>query len=206
MNIVKNTLKKFELDLCTADAPPEEILNKRRFSLSKFSVALNESPMENSLPDTEFSKNYRVPFPFIDQILKLNPSSLLKNNDISEHDAFSSYGVNVFGKEVYEKWISNSVQQNEKYGFFLNSYHPITLENVKILKEISGMDSVTFHMSGTEAVLNACRLAKFNSGKKYIAKFKDAYHGWANLPDLKEISNLKELKKLKNCAALLINP
>ena len=202
----KNLLKKFELDLCSADSPPEEILYKRKQSLEKFSQKIEKSKLEDSLPDLEFSGQYRVPFPFVDQVLSLNQSSLLKDKDVSKHDAFSSYGVNVFGKEVYENCIKNSVIQNEEYGFFLNSVHPITLENIKILKEISGMDAVSFHMSGTEAVLNACRLAKFNTGKKYILKFKDAYHGWAGIPDLKEISNLKDLKKAKNCAALLLNP
>jgi glutamate-1-semialdehyde 2,1-aminomutase len=102
--------------------------------------------------------------------------------------------------------IKNSVVQNEEYGFFLNSIHPVTLENIEILKEISGMDAVSFHMSGTEAVLNACRLAKFNTDRKYILKFKDAYHGWAGITDLKEITSLKELKNSSNCAALLLNP
>ncbi len=206
MVIFKNVLKKFELDLCGADSPSEEILLKRKNSLTKFTQSMDESNIEESLPDLEFSKNYRVPFPFVDQILKLNQTSLLKNKDLSEHDAFSSYGVNVFGKEVYEMCIKNSVVQNEEYGFFLNSIHPVTLENIEILKEISGMDAVSFHMSGTEAVLNACRLAKFNTDRKYILKFKDAYHGWAGITDLKEITSLKELKNSSNCAALLLNP
>ncbi len=204
--IYKNLLKKFELDLCSADSPPEEVLLKRKESLQKLSHKVEKLSLEDSLPDLEFSGNYRVPFPFVDQVLKLNQGSLLKNQDVSKYDGFSSYGVNVFGKEVYEHCIKQSVLQNEEYGFFLNSVHPITLENIQILKEISGMDAVSFHMSGTEAVLNACRLAKFNTEKKYILKFKDAYHGWAGIPDLREISSLKDLKKAKNCAALLVNP
>lgn len=74
----KNVLKKFELDLCSADSPSEDILLKRKQSLTKFTQSMDVSNIEESLPDIEFSKNYRVPFPFVDQILKLNQTSLLK--------------------------------------------------------------------------------------------------------------------------------
>ena len=33
-------------------------------------------------------------------------------------------------------------------------------------------------MSGTEAVMSAVRLARFNTGRKLIVLFGGAYHGW----------------------------
>jgi len=202
----KKILRSFELDLCSADDPPQEVLEKRKQSLNKFETKISDEIDRESFPDLEFSNRYRVPFPFLNQVLKLNRSSLIISEDSSQIDAFSSYGVNILGKEYYEKFTKDAVRDSEEFGFFLNSIHPVVLENIKILKKLSGMDAVSFHMSGTEAVLNACRLAKFNTEKKYIYKFKDSYHGWASIPDLKEIKTLKELKKANNCAAVLINP
>ena len=45
----------------------------------------------------------------------------------------------------------------------LGPYHPVIRENVRRLKEISGQDEVSFHMSGTEAVMQAVRLARFHT-------------------------------------------
>ena len=46
------------------------------------------------------------------------------------------------------------------------------------LTRISGLDEVSFHMSGTEAVMCAVRLARFNTRKPLIVQFQGAYHGW----------------------------
>ncbi len=40
------------------------------------------------------------------------------------------------------------------------------------------MDEVSFHMSGTEAVMAAVRMARFNTRRKLIVCFSGAYHGW----------------------------
>ena len=51
-------------------------------------------------------------------------------------------------------------------------------ENIDLLKSISKLDEVSFHMSGTEAVMAAVRLARFNTRRKLIVCFSGAYHGW----------------------------
>jgi ABC-type sugar transport system ATPase subunit len=55
-------------------------------------------------------------------------------------------------------------------GPVLGSYHPVISYNVQRLKAISGLDEVSFHMSGTEAVMAAVRLARFNTGRKLIVR------------------------------------
>ena len=50
--------------------------------------------------------------------------------------------------------------------------------NIARLKSISHMDDVSFHMSDTEAVMAAVRLARFNTHRKLIVCFAGAYHGW----------------------------
>jgi glutamate-1-semialdehyde 2,1-aminomutase len=40
------------------------------------------------------------------------------------------------------------------------------------------MQEVSFHMSGTEAVMQAVRLARYHTRKRKIVRFTGAYHGW----------------------------
>ncbi len=47
-----------------------------------------------------------------------------------------------------------------------------------MLLKLSGLDEVSFHMSGTEAVMAAVRLARFNTRRRLIVCFSGAYHGW----------------------------
>ena len=63
-------------------------------------------------------------------------------------------------------------------GAVLGPLHPVVAENISILKSISKLDEVSFHMSGTEAVMAAVRLARFNTRRKLIVCFSGAYHGW----------------------------
>ena len=46
------------------------------------------------------------------------------------------------------------------------------------LTQISGLDEVSFHMSGTEAVMQAVRLARYHTGRTHLVRFCGAYHGW----------------------------
>ena len=46
------------------------------------------------------------------------------------------------------------------------------------LREISGLDEVSFHMSGTEAVMQAVRLARYHTRRSHLVRFCGAYHGW----------------------------
>jgi glutamate-1-semialdehyde 2,1-aminomutase len=60
----------------------------------------------------------------------------------------------------------------------LGSYHPVIAYNVERLREISGLDEVSFHMSGTEAVMQAVLLARYHTRRSYLVRFCGAYHGW----------------------------
>jgi len=84
------------------------------------------------------------------------------------------------------------------------------------------MDEVSFHMSGTEAVMQAVRLARYHTRRKNIVRFCGAYHGWwedvqpgpgnpmppretYTLSDMSERS-LDVLRHRKDIACVLINP
>jgi glutamate-1-semialdehyde 2,1-aminomutase len=51
-------------------------------------------------------------------------------------------------------------------------------DNVRRLCEISELDEVSFHMSGTEAVMQAVRLARYHTSRSHLVRFAGAYHGW----------------------------
>jgi glutamate-1-semialdehyde 2,1-aminomutase len=137
-------------------------------------------------------------------------------------DLTGSYGVNVFGNDFYKACIEEGAARVRDLGPVLGSYHPAVAWNVDQLKRISGLDEVSFHMSGTEAVMQAVRLARYHTRRKYLVRFSGAYHGWWEdvqpgpgnpLPPgrtytLKEMDEdtLRVLRKRKDIACVLVNP
>jgi glutamate-1-semialdehyde 2,1-aminomutase len=107
-------------------------------------------------------------------------------------------------------------------GLVLGPYHPVIADNVARLKRISGLDEVSFHMSGTEAVMQAVRLAQYNTNRSHVVRFSGAYHGWwggvqagiGNPRHPKETYTLKEmhedtlrvLRTRDDIACVLVNP
>jgi glutamate-1-semialdehyde 2,1-aminomutase len=95
-------------------------------------------------------------------------------------------------------------------------------DNIARLKAISGLDEVSFHMSGTEAVMQAVRLARYHTGRSHLVVFSGAYHGWWDgvqpgagnprpVPDvytLKEVDDgtLRVLRSRRDIACVLVNP
>ena len=79
------------------------------------------------------------------------------------YDLTGSYGVNVFGYDFYKECIERGSERVRGLGPVLGAYHPVTAYNVRRLREISGLDEVSFHMSGTEAVMQAVRLARYHT-------------------------------------------
>jgi glutamate-1-semialdehyde 2,1-aminomutase len=95
-------------------------------------------------------------------------------------------------------------------------------ENVHRLCAISGMDEVSFHMSGTEAVMQAVRLARYHTKRRYLVRFCGAYHGWwgevqpgvgnpVNERDTLTLNDMSErtlgvLRSRKDIACVLVNP
>ena len=94
------------------------------------------------------------------------------------YDVTGSYGVNVFGYDFYKECIARGSERVRDLGPVLGSYHPVVAYNVRRLLEISGMDEVSFHMSGTEAVMQAVRLARYHTRRSHLVRFCGAYHGW----------------------------
>ena len=130
--------------------------------------------------------------------------------------------MNVFGYDFYKECIARGGERVRDLGPVLGGYHPVLAYNVRRLLEISGMDEISFHMSGTEAVMQAVRLARYHTRRSHLVRFCGAYHGWwgdvqpgvgnplaaretYTLKDMDEAS-LKVLRNRRDIACVLVNP
>jgi glutamate-1-semialdehyde 2,1-aminomutase len=184
------------------------------------------------MADLQFTARYRVPFQFSRLVReRLNAgvfvaaSSGRQTIDMDgnrRYDLTGSYGVNVFGYDFYKECIARGSERVQALGPVLGSYHPVTAYNVHRLREISGLDEISFHMSGTEAVMQAVRLARYHTRRNYLVRFCGAYHGWwgdvqpgvgnpvaardaLTLKDMNTAS-LRVLRSRRDIACVLVNP
>jgi glutamate-1-semialdehyde 2,1-aminomutase len=224
-----------------ADAAPEEIALRRETGFmrlaeqcrSRFAITAQlTDEIRDGVSDLQFTDAYRVPFQFsrfVRQHLKsavfLQSSAGVKVTDLDGnefYDLTGSYGVNLFGYDFYKQCIDRAVEQARDLGPVLGSYHPAVAYNVRRLREISGLDEVSFHMSGTEAVMQAVRLARYHTRRTHLVRFCGAYHGWwgdvqpgignpiparetYTLNDMSE-DTLRVLATRRDIACVLVNP
>jgi len=181
----------------TCDGAPENIALQRKKALYALAEEVTQTcskslnycdELEESISDIQFTSQYRIPFPFqklLPKAFKLsaitNETQGTKIKDLDGNwrfDLSGSYGVNVFGYDFYKECMDKGFEQVKDLGPVLGTYHPIIAENVELIKRISGLDEVSFHMSGTEAVMQAVRLARYHTKKTHLVRFCGAYHGW----------------------------
>jgi len=230
-----------EAQFFSADGASDEIVERRCAGFHRLcdlyrerfarSAALTERAREG-LSDLQFTSAYRVPFQFgryLRQHLKLG--SFVQASDgvtVSDldgnafYDLTGSYGLNVFGYDFYKECIAEGAALAERLGPVLGAYHPCVASNVERLRAISGLDEVSFHMSGTEAVMQAVRLARFHTRRSHLVRFCGAYHGWwddvqpgpgnpspaRHTYSLKEMDadTLRVLATRRDIACVLVNP
>jgi glutamate-1-semialdehyde 2,1-aminomutase len=221
-------------------APAAVVMNRRRglARLSELFRARFEKTLQLTaeaapgLADLQFTAAYRVPFPYnaivreklaVGVFARASRGKLLIDLDGNElYDLSGSYGVNLFGHEFYKACIERGSASVRELGPVLGTYHPLIVPIVQRLREISGLDQVSFHMSGTEAVMQAVRLARYHTGRSNLVRFCGAYHGWwgdvqpgiGNPVPARETFTLKDLDPLalrvlrtrRDIACVLVNP
>src|SRR5262245_22214251 len=185
------------------------------------------------LSDLRFADANRVPFPFgrlmresfnLSTVAVASDGPYLTDLDGERWlDVGGSYGVNVAGYERYKNWMEDGWQRVKDLGAVLGPLHPIALDNCERLKRISRLDEVSFHASGTEAVMAAVRLVRFNTTRRLIVTFSGAYHGWwdgvqpgiGSERDIGDVLTLKEMDgaslaairaRAHDIAGVLVNP
>ncbi|MBP9061180.1 MAG: aminotransferase class III-fold pyridoxal phosphate-dependent enzyme [Rhodoferax sp.] len=230
-----------EAQMFNVDDAPDDVVARRRAALerlvdtykTRFAISSGQTrTAAEGLSDLQFVGAYRTPFqfqPMVDRGLKiasfLASSSGVTLTDLDGnqfYDLTGSYGVNLFGNDFYKQCIDQGADLVRDLGPVLGSYHPVVIENVSRLIAISGMDEVTFHMSGTEAVMQAVRLARYHTGRNKVVRFCGAYHGWwgdvqpgignpvaaRDTFTLSEMASatLRVLRKRNDIACILVNP
>ena len=225
----------------SSDGAPPDVADRRRTAFDRLAKQLGARAPETiratemlapDVSDLQFTGRYRVPFQysrFVRQHLKAaafvieSSGVLLKDLDgNTSYDLTGSYGVNVFGYDFYKECIDAGAGRVRQLGPVLGAYHPLVAENVRALKSISGLDEVSFHMSGTEAVMQAVRLARYHTRKSHLVRFAGAYHGWwddvqpgvgtpgkvSGVYTLREMDDrtLEVLRTRHDIACVLVNP
>lgn len=85
-----------------------------------------------------------------------------------------------FGSHLYghsPAFVSSALKAQIDKGFGLGTRHAEALEVAKLVCEITGMDRVAFVNSGTEAIMNAVRVARAATRRNHIVLFSSSYHG-----------------------------
>ncbi len=223
------------------DGAPEDIVSVRKLAFAVLAENFRTNypktlqltrEAEDSISDMQFISAYRVPFQFrqlVSGSLKIGSfvetSSGVTVTDLDGnvcYDLAGSYGVNLFGYDFYKDCIARGSAMVSELGPVLGAYHPVVADNVRRLKLLSGLDEVSFHMSGTEAVMQAVRLARYHTRKTHLVRFCGSYHGWwgdvqpgiGNPVAARDTYNLKEmdeaalhvLRSRRDIACILVNP
>ncbi len=224
------------------DGAPHAIAQQREQALARLGQTLRErSPLtlahtvqtKPMVSDMQLTSLYRVPYQFRELLAKQVPLGYfwqssegvwLTDMDGNRFiDVTGSYGVNLFGYDFYKTCMAEGAAMAQGLGPVLGGYHPCVLDNVQRLCALSGKDEVSFHMSGTEAVMQAVRLARYHTKKRKIVRFTGAYHGWwddvqpgpgnpmppsgdtLTLNDMHE-NTLRVLRNRNDIACVLVNP
>ncbi len=224
-----------------SDDPPENIASGRRDGFRRLSALYQQkfartstltAQVREGASDLQLTNSYRVPFQYSRMVRRsLSAGSVVESSDGLTftdldgnvfYDLTGSYGVNLLGYEFYKDCIARGTALVHELGPVLGSYHPVVVYNVDRIRQISGQDEVSFHMSGTEAVMQAVQLARYHTRRTHVVRFCGAYHGWwgdvqpgvgnplappatYTLADMSE-RTLRVLRKRRDLACVLVNP
>jgi glutamate-1-semialdehyde 2,1-aminomutase len=225
----------------SADSADPSVVTRRRAGFARLAASLAARSPEtiaatrrarDTLSDLQFTGRYRVPFQFsphvrehlpIGALLQASSGATVEDLDGNRYiDLSGSYGVNLLGYDVYKDCIEEGAARVRALGPVLGAYHPCVIDNVERIRAIAGLDEVSFHMSGTEAVMQAVRLARYHTGRSHLVRFAGSYHGWwedvqpgpGNPLPPRETYTLREgdertlrvLRSRRDIACVLVNP
>ena len=223
------------------DGAPPAVVEHRHQAFDALMALLRDQSLQSTelaavarprVSDMQFTSRYRVPPVFSRYVRERLPatpfvaesrgSTLTTLDGQVLYDLAGSYGVTLFGTPFYADCIRAGVEAVDALGPVLGAPHALVAGNVRRLCDLSGMDEVSFHMSGTEAVMQAVRLARYHTGRTHIVQFCGAYHGWwddvqpgvgnpsppGNVYVLSEMSaaTLRVLATREDIACVLVNP
>jgi glutamate-1-semialdehyde 2,1-aminomutase len=224
-----------------SDGAPPDIATQRQDGFFRLAALYRErfagsrqmtTEAASRISDLQFIQAYRVPFQYSRLVREnlgagtfMQSSAGVTLTDLDGnmfYDLTGAYGVNIFGQDFYKDCIAAATRRAQGLGPVLGFYHPVVVDNVRRLTAISGQDEVSFHMSGTEAVMQAVRLARYHTKRTHLVRFAGSYHGWwgevqpgvgnpvsphetYTLADMSE-RTLHVLRTRRDIACVLVNP
>ena len=225
----------------SSDDVGPEIADRRRAAFERLSGALRTAGARTVgqtaeatpfISDLQFTESYRVPFQFSPRVQRQLPSGSFVESSAgvqitdldgtARYDLTGSYGVNLLGYDFYKGCMARGAERVATLGPVLGAYPSLLADNAARLARIAGKDEVSFHMSGTEAVMQAVRLARYHTRRSHLVRFCGAYHGWwgdvqpgignpvpahdtYTLADMSE-RTLAVLRSRRDIACVLVNP
>src|SRR4030088_3186975 len=175
----------------SADDATAEVADRRRAAFEGLSRRLRTTSARTlgqtaeaapHISDLQFTESYRVPFPFSPTVKTHLPagsflasSTGVQVTDLDGnacYDLTGSYGVNLLGYDFYKACMERGLRRVSALG------PQLVADNVARLARISGKEEISFHMSGTEAVMQAVRLARYHTRRSHLVRFAGSYHGW----------------------------
>jgi glutamate-1-semialdehyde 2,1-aminomutase len=224
-----------------ADDAGAEIAERRRAGFEALSRRLRLAGAQTlgrtaeaaqHISDLQFTESYRVPFQFSPRVKAALPASsfVASSNGVqvtdldgnASYDLGGSYGVNLLGYDFYKGCMERGARRVGALGPVLGCYPSLVADNAARLARISAKDEVSFHMSGTEAVMQAVRLARYHTRRSHLVRFCGTYHGWwgdvqpgvgnpepardtYTLAEMSE-ATLAVLRSRRDIACVLVNP
>jgi amino acid adenylation domain-containing protein len=130
------------------------------------------------LSDNRASLNFRMAtkelmYPVVGE---RSQGSRLWDVDGNEYVDFTiGFGVHFFGHRP--DFIVDAVQAQLARGFHLGPQSDLAGPAAKLLRELTGMERVTFCNTGSEAVMTTIRIARAVTGRDRVVLFEGSYHG-----------------------------
>lgn len=182
-----------------ADCPLEEIALQREAALDRLSASWKErwakaqelqKYLHRHFSDLRFkASGFESMYPIFQHVVNdaLDPITIVESSEGNELtdicgckflDVSGSYGVNCFGYTKSKEFLAEGQKLAATVGPCLGPMHPVVAENVAMLLNIFRKEEVSFHMSGTEAVMSAVYQARFHTQRRLTVVFQGSYHGW----------------------------
>src|SRR5271156_1538577 len=136
-----------------SDGAPEQIAQRRRAGFNRLSALYKTRFAETirrtaeaseAISDLQFTDAHRVPFQYSHMVRAHLPSTAFVQSsegvtvtDLDGNRAYDltgSYGVNVLGYDFYKGTMERGAARGRELGPGLGPYHPLIVENTKILK------------------------------------------------------------------------
>ena len=106
-------------------------------------------------------------------------------------DILNGYGAILFGHSP--DFLVEAVHKQLDLGFAIGPQTGLAGECAELVRDLTGMERVTFCNTGSEAVMGAMRLARTVTGRNLVVLFSGDYHGSFDEVLVKAVGNHRSM-------------